>query len=601
MATTRRLAAILAADVAGYSRLMGADEEGTHARFSAHRKELLDPKIEEHQGRIVKHTGDGLLAEFASVVDAVRCAVEVQRWMIERNTATPEAGRIEFRIGVNVGDIIAEPEDIYGDAVNIAARLEALAEPNGICISQAAHDQVRDRLSYTFTDAGGQRVKNIARPLHIYALPASAIAELPLPVAAAATAVAPVVAHAGPTMAPRLSIVVLPFADLSGDQDQQYLADAISEDLTTDLSRIAGMAVIARTTAFAYRDKSLEARQIGRELNVRYVLEGSIRRVGNRIRCNAQLIDAETDVHIWAERFDLYAGDLFWLQDEVTSRIAVALDLELVDAEAARPSANPDALDYILRGRAAYNRAATRESLAQAIHLYEDALSLEPGSVLAKALMANALVGRVLDQLTATPDADLKRAEALIEDVLAAAPRDAMGHFAKGQLSRARNQFAEAIPELETAVALNRNWVVAIAALGHCKFLTGALEEAIPAQEQAIRLSPRDPRLANWCWRIGMVHLLKSRTDEAVGWLHRAVATNSRLPGPHAWLAAAHALTGDAEAATIQLAEARRLNSDDRYSTIARFKAAVNFDAKMQELAETTVFAGLRLAGVSPE
>jgi TolB-like protein/class 3 adenylate cyclase len=373
MATTRRLAAILAADVAGYSRLMGTDEEGTHARFSAHRTELLDPKIEEHQGRIVKHTGDGLLAEFASVVDAVRCAVEVQRWMIERNAAIPEAERIAFRIGVNVGDVIAEPEDIYGDAVNIAARLEGLAEPNGVCISHAAHEQVRDRLSYAFTDSGPQTVKNIARPLHVYALPARAITELPLPVVAA-TSAAPVAAPAAQAMAPRLSIVVLPFANLSGDQEQQYLADAISEDLTTDLSRIAGMAVIARTTAFSYRDKSVEARQIGRELNVRYVLEGSIRRVGNRIRCNAQLIDAETDVHIWAERFDLYAEDLFWLQDEVTSRIAVALDLELVDAEAARPSARPDALDYILRGRSTYNRASTRESLAQAIHFYENAI-----------------------------------------------------------------------------------------------------------------------------------------------------------------------------------------------------------------------------------
>jgi adenylate cyclase len=252
-------------------------------------------------------------------------------------------------------------------------------------------------------------------------------------------------------------------------------------------------------------------------------------------------------VHIWAERFDLYAEDLFWLQDEVTSRIAVALDLELVDAEAARPSARPDALDYILRGRSTYNRASTRESLAQAIHFYENALALEPGSVLAKGLLANALVGRVLDQLTDTPDADLRRTEGLIAEVLAAAPRDAMGHFAKGQLLRARNEFANAIPELEAAVALNRNWVVAIGALGHCKFLTGALEESIPAQEQAIRLSPRDPRLANWCWRIGMVHLLKSRTDEAVGWLLKEVATNPRLPGPHAWLAAAHALTGDVE------------------------------------------------------
>ena len=599
MATTRRLVAILAADVAGYSRLMGTDEEGTHTRFSAHCRELLDPKVEEHQGRIVKHTGDGFLAEFPSVVDAVRCAVEAQRWMIERNGAVAEADRIEFRMGVNVGDVIVEPQDIYGDAVNIAARLEALAEPNGICIAQAAHEQIRDRLPYPFTDAGAQAVKNITRPVHVYALPASAIATLPLPAAAPAPTAMPVATI--PHAAPRLSIVVLPFANLSGDQEQQYLADAISEDLTTDLSRIAGMTVIARTTAFTYRDKSVEARQIGRELNVRYVLEGSIRRAGNRIRCNAQLIDVETDAHIWAERFDLYTEDMFWLQDEVTSRIAVALDLELVDAEAARPSANPDALDYVLRGRATHNRASTRETMAEAIRLYENALVLEPGSALAKGLLAHALVGRVLDQLTDTPGADLKRADALIADVLMAAPRDAVGHFVKGQSLRARNQLAEAIHELEAAVALNRNWVVAIAALGHCKFMAGALDESIPAQEQAIRLSPRDPRLANWCWRMGMVHLLKSRLEEAIGWLQRASSANPQLPGPHAWLAAAHALEGDLDRATAELAEARRLNGDDRYTSIARFKAAVTFSAKIDELAEPTFFAGLHLAGMPPE
>ena len=397
---------------------------------------------------------------------------------------------------------------------------------------------------------------------------------------------------------PRLSIVVLPFANLSGDQEQQYLADAISEDLTTDLSRIAGMAVISRTTAFAYRNKPIEAKQIGRELNVRYVLEGSIRPVGNRIRCNAQLIDAETDVHIWAERFDLYAEDLFWLQDEVTSRIAVALDLELVEAAAAHPSPSPDAFEYILRGRAVYNRASTRDTLAEAIRLFESALGLEPSSILAKSLLAHALVGRVLDQLTDTAEIDLDRAEALIGDVLAVAPRDATAHFAKGQLLRARSRVTEAIGELEIAVALNRNWVVAIAALGHCKFLAGALEEAIPAQEKAIRLSPRDPRLANWCWRIGMVHLLKSRSEDAVGWLHKALAANPQLAGPHAWLAAAHALADDTDRAAAELAEARRLSGDDRYASIARFRAANSFGGKTQELTEATFVQGLRRVGV---
>jgi adenylate cyclase len=596
MASTRRLVAILAADVVGYSRLMGADEEGTHRRFMAHRSELLDPKVGEHRGRIVKSTGDGMLAEFPSVVGAVRCAVEMQRWMIERNAAVEEPERIGFRIGINVGDVIVEPEDIYGDEVNIAARLEALAEPNGICISRRVRDQIRGKLPYRFEDIGRQSVKNIARPLHVFALRREAIAALPLPAAPAAPVPAPTAALPG--TAPRLSIVVLPFAYLGGDAEQQYLADAITEDLTTDLSRITGMVVISRTTAFTYRNKPIEARQIGRELNVRYVLEGSIRPSRGRIRCNAQLIDAETDAHIWAERFDLHAEDLLWLQDEVTSRLAIALNLELVDAEASRPSKNPDALDFVLRARAAYNRGSTRENLAEAIRLYDAALALEPGSVQAKALLAQALTSLVLDQLTDTPLADLDRAERLIDEVLAASPRDPIAHFAKGQMLRAQNRYQAAVPEFETAVALNRNWVLAIATLAHCKFQAGAIEETIPAQEQAIRLSPRDPHIPNWYWRIGIVHLLKSRVGEAIDWLERARRANPRLPGPHAWLAAAHALQGDGNSAAARLAEARQLSGDKRYASIASFKAAVSFEANTEALAERTFFAGLRGAGV---
>ena len=397
MASTRRLAAILAADVAGYSRLMGADEEGTHERVMAHFRELVDLKIAEHHGRIVKNTGDGFLADFASVVDAVRCAVEVQRGMVDRNGETPEDERITFRMGINLGDVIVEDNDIYGDGVNIAARLEALAEPGGICISRVVREQIQDRLPYPFESKGDQNVKNIRRPLRVYALRPEAAAGRPGSSSALTT---PIPQSA---KVPRLSIVVLPFANLSNDPEQQYLADGITEDLTTDLSRIAGMVVISRTTAFTYRDKPIEVRQIGRELNVRYVLEGSIRRSGDRIRCNAQLIDAETDAHIWAERFDLLADDLLWLQDEVTGRLAVALNLELTEREAARPSENPDAFEYVLRARAAYNRDATRQRFAETIGLCESALALDPASIQARALLAETLAGRVLDQLAETP------------------------------------------------------------------------------------------------------------------------------------------------------------------------------------------------------
>jgi TolB-like protein/Flp pilus assembly protein TadD len=394
---------------------------------------------------------------------------------------------------------------------------------------------------------------------------------------------------------------LLPFTNLGNDPEQQYFADGITEDLTTDLSRIAGMVVISCTTAFTYRGRPIDVRQIGRELNVRYVLEGSIRRLGDRIRCNAQLIDAETDAHIWAERFDLLAQDLLWLQDEVTGRIAIALDLELTEREAARPSEKPDALEYVLRARAAHNRDSTRDSFAETISLCESALALDPASIQAAALLAQTLTGRVLEQMTDTPAADLERAETLIGDVLATSPRDPIAHLARGQLLRGRGRFDAAIPEYERAAALNRNWVVAIAGLGQCKFLAGAIDEAIPAQEQAIRLSPRDPRLPNWYWRIGMVHLLKARVDDAISWLEQARSANPRLAGPHAWLAAAYALAGANEGATGELVEARRLSGDNRYATFASFKRANALGVKLQALAEETFFAGLRLAGMPEE
>jgi adenylate cyclase len=296
MASTRRLAAILAADVAGYSRLMGADEEGTHERLKTHRREFVDPKIGEHSGRIVKTTGDGMLVEFASVVHAVRCAAELQRAMIDREAGMPEDRRIRFRIGINLGDIIVDGDDIFGDGVNVAARLEALSDPGGICISRMVRDQIRDKLAYAFEDLGEQSVKNIARPVRVYALRPKAVADLP------ASSVPPAPLISQPAVVSHLSIVVLPFANLSNDPEQQYFADGITEDLTTDLSRIAGSFVISRNTAFTYQDKRVDTKQVGRELGVRYVLEGSVRRAGNQVRINAQLIDAATDAHLWADR-----------------------------------------------------------------------------------------------------------------------------------------------------------------------------------------------------------------------------------------------------------------------------------------------------------
>src|SRR6516165_4301900 len=482
---TRRLAAILAADAVGYSRLMGADEEGTHARFKAHLVELIDPKIREHRGRIVKTTGDGALAEFASVVDAVRCAAEIQEAMADRDLDLAEERRLCYRIGVNLGDVIVDGGDIYGDGVNIAVRLEGLAAPGGICISSTVRDHIGDRLPYAFADMGEQSVKNIARPVRVYALQSEGVAGVPTAGVSSTTSRSP------PGATPRLSIVVLPFTNLSDDREQQYFADGITEDLTTDLSRLENMFVISRNTAFTYRDKLIDTKQIGRELGVRYVLEGSVRRSGNQVRVSAQLIDAATDAHLWAERFDRDTGDLFALQSEITSRLANALGVELIAAEAARPTERLDALDYILRGRAVLLKPRTPDTYAEAIGLYERALALDPQSVDAQSRLAGSLAGRVLDLMSDSAAVDLTRAEGLVAQTLAASPRSAYAHYVKGSVLRAQNRWQEALPECETALALNPNLVGALSGLGWSKLYAGSVDEVIPLVEQAIRLCPQ--------------------------------------------------------------------------------------------------------------
>ena len=368
----RRLAAILAADVAGYSRLIEADEEGALSRLKTLRSEVIDPKIAGYHGRLVKTTGDGLLVEFASVVDALRCAVEMQTALAKSNDRMPPDRRIAFRIGINVGDIVVEDGDIFGDGVNVAARLEGLAKPGGICVSARVREDAAGKLDLAFEDIGEQSLKNIARPVRVYALRlkdgsvstepiatpqrrvmgiaivgAAAVAAVlvvatgawwlwPASKPASTAAVASSTSVVQPLVAQRLSIIVLPFANLSSDPEQQYFADGITEDVTTDLSRIRHSFVISRNTAFTYRSKPIDTKQIGRELSVRYVLEGSVRRSGNKVRVNAQLIDAETDAHLWAEQFDGDMKDLLALQNEITSRIAVALNVELINREAAR-------------------------------------------------------------------------------------------------------------------------------------------------------------------------------------------------------------------------------------------------------------------------
>jgi TolB-like protein len=407
---------------------------------------------------------------------------------------------------------------------------------------------------------------------------------------------------AKPADALRASIVVLPFANLSNDPEQQYFADGITGNLTTDLSRIPDMLVISRNTAFTYRNKPIDTKQIGRELGVRYVLEGDVQRSGNQVRVTAQLIDAETDAHLWAERFTGDAGDLFALQDEITGRIAVALDLELVDAEAARPIEHADTRDYILRGRAVRLQPPSRENRAAAIALFEQALALDEQSAAAQSWLAIALTARVLDFMAENAEADILRAEGLTERALATAPRSPLARFAKGQVLRAQHRYGEAVPEYEAVIALNRNWAHAYSHLGWCRFMAGSIEALIPAQEQTIRLSPRDPQIGLFYSRIGSGHLLQSRIDEAIVWYERARNATPAHPEFRTFLAAVYALKGDAERAAAELGEARMLVGDDRYSSIARFRAISSWGVpKVRALVESTYFAGLRKAGVPEE
>jgi TolB-like protein/class 3 adenylate cyclase len=330
----RRLAAILAADVAGYSRLMGADEEGTLAALKALRRELADPKIKEHRGRIVKTTGDGLLIEFASVVDAVRCAVEVQREMAERNAGVPPDRVIEFRMGINLGDIIKDGRDIHGDGVNVAARLEALAEPGGICVSRVVRDQVRDKLAFSFEDMGEQQVKNIARPVRVHRI---LLGERPSPSEPGIETPS----QSPPTLPDKPSIAVLPFQNMSGDPEQEYFADGMVEEIITALSRIHWLFVIARNSSFTYKGQAVDLKQVGRELGVRYILEGSVRKAGQRVRITAQLIDAVADAHLWADRFDGSLEDVFELQDQVATKVAGVIEPTLQAAEIRRSTVRP--------------------------------------------------------------------------------------------------------------------------------------------------------------------------------------------------------------------------------------------------------------------
>jgi len=421
--------------------------------------------VATHGGRIVKTTGDGLLLEFPSVVDAVECAVAVQVLMAERNDGVPRDRRMLYRIGINLCEILIEGDDILGDGVNVAVRLEGIAEPGGVCISAAAYDQVRGKVAVEFADMGEQSLKNIARPVRAYAVVRDRLV----------TGTRSGGTTPGPRSAPRLSIVVLPFANISGDPEQDYFVDGVTESLTTDLSRIAGSFVIARNSAFSYKGKSPDVRQVGRELNVRYVLEGSVQRSGKRLRVNAQLIDAETGNHLWAERFDKPVNDLFDMQDEIVARLAKTLDAQLIAAEARRAerSQSPDAMDLYFQGKACMNKGISPEVTAQARGFFERALALDPGNI-------EALVGVAIVDVTFGPGfladdrpARLASAEAAATQALSLDPSHALAHLLLGVVKIFTNRGSQGIAECERALALDRNLADAHAWIGIGKYFIG--------------------------------------------------------------------------------------------------------------------------------
>jgi TolB-like protein/class 3 adenylate cyclase len=639
MSAARRLAAILAADVVGYSRLMGEDEAGT-AKLVRERREAATPIVRAFGGRLVKTTGDGVLLEFPSVVAAVECAILIQKMMSERNEAAPEAKRILYRVGVNLGDILIDGEDILGDGVNVAARLEGICEPGGVCLSAPAYDQVRGRIEAEFVDLGEQSLKNIAQPVRAYALTPEAIAaakvESPavgaaIPAAksrgvrarwpALATALALALLAAGALVwragnaprfmaasvddklanAPRLSIVVLPFENLSGDKEQDYFADGITDDLTTDLSHLPDSFVIARNTAFTYRGKPVDAKEIGKELGVRYLLEGSVRRLGEKVEVNAQLISTETGAHVWADRFDGERSKLGELQVDIVARLARMLGIELAKAEALRSMRerpnNPDAVDLAMRSRAKYydNSFGDKSINSEVIDPSQRALALDPQNESAMVDLAMALNDRVTSQCSEDPAGDLARADKVADSVLALHPNDARAHMAKAEIFFNKHQWRAAISQAEATIADDPNYANAYAERSFYNLFLGHAEDGFAGIETALRLSPRDP--AVWLWQAYMCHLHThlAQWEQVIEWCGKSAAGAPGFWYPLVDLAVANAWLGRDKEAKEAAAQLQKVYPGFTVQTWAgiHWSDDPTFNAQFQRIVE-----GLRKAGV---
>jgi adenylate cyclase len=623
MNETRKLVAILVADVVGYSRLAGADEDRTLSRLRGLRSDLIDPAIAAHHGRIVKRTGDGSLIEFRSVVDAVRCAIEVQNGLIERNAGVPPERRIEFRVGIHLGDVVEESDgDLMGDGVNVAARLEGVCEPGAICLSEDAYRQVKQRLDLKVTDLGATPLKNIAEPVRVYSLEVGQPAQAkPAPSAtpgdqakspgskgrlglgplAAATAALLIILAAASTwflvaghsaQAAHLSVVVLPFANLSGDPAQDYFADGVTESLTTDLSRIRDSFVIARNSAFTFKGKDLDAKAIGKELGVRYVLEGSVQRDQNRVRVNAQLIDAETSADIWADRFEADRADLFKLQDQVVAQLANALRYELGMAEAAKGarSQNPDAIDLAMRGWAVMPLAiASKEQVDAARPLFEQALTIDPDN-------SEALAGKAtttLFEYIYAPKADTDYDAAILgltDRAIALDPGNIHAYRTKGQYLGIAGRPEDAVRALDAGLAIDPNAAALLAQRANAEDYLRRFEQSISDIQQAMLLSPRDPAMSQWHNLRADPELGLGRNDEALEDAKEAVDGGYRVFYAYLNLAAAHAFKGEMDEAKAAMAEARRLNPNLSAKWLVKHKPVLQF-----------AFDGLRKAGLPEE
>jgi TolB-like protein/class 3 adenylate cyclase len=592
---TRKLAAILVADIAGYSRLAGADEDRILARLRTLRSDLIDPILAVHHGRVVKRTGDGAIVEFRSVVDAVRCAIEVQSGLAERNAGLPPEKRIEYRVGIHLGDVAEEADgDLMGDGVNIAARLEGVAKPGTICLSEQAYWQVKGRLDLAVTDLGPTALKNIAELIRVYSLEVGQPSRAnPSPPAFAAEKIIP----------PRLSLVVLPFANIGGDPEQEYFADGVTESLTTDLSRISGAFVIARNTAFTYKGKAADVRAIGRDLNVRYALEGSVQRSGNRMRVNVQLIEAETGSHLWGERFDKPVADLFDMQDEIVARLANALDVQLISAEARRSeqTPNPDSRDLYFQGLAWLNKGRTTpDSLAQARGFFDRALVADADNVdaLVRSAYTDVLAGGY--SFVANPMTAFAAAEAKLAKALSSVPDHAVGHMWLGFLQILTKRAAEGIAQCEYALALDRNLALAHAYIGLGKHLVGRPEETEAHVGEALRLSPRDATAFAWMTFAGSAKIHLGNLEQGVAWFRRSLEVNRSYTIACFLLAAALAQLGRMDEASSAVKAGLAL---DPAFSISRARALwTGYSDNPSYLAQIEpILKGLRKAGLPEE